>query len=56
MNPTHDVLHIAGGDCAGGLLEKAGLGGEVFVWHDILYDGPGFPAIPDFLTTSCGRR
>jgi hypothetical protein len=47
MNPTHDILHITSGDCAGGLLEKAGLGGEVFVWHDILYAGPRNPGWPD---------
>jgi hypothetical protein len=35
-----DTLHITSGDIAGGSLEKAGLSGEVFVWHDILYDGP----------------
>ncbi len=33
-------LHITSGDVAGASLEKAGLPGEVFVWHDILYDGP----------------
>lgn len=39
-------LHITSGDIAGGSLAKAGLPGEVFVWHDILYDGsrnPGWP-------------
>lgn len=38
-----DILHITSGDCAGGSLAKAGLPGEVFVWHDILYDGPRNP-------------
>ena len=33
-------LHITSGDIAGGNLAKAGLPGEIFVWHDILYDGP----------------
>lgn len=33
---------MTSGDCAGELLEKSGLPGEVFVWHDILYDGPRF--------------
>ena len=42
-----DVLHITSGDCAGGLLEKAGLAGEIFVWHDILYDGPRSAGWPD---------
>ena len=35
-----DTLHITSGDIAGGILATAGLTGEVFVWHDILYDGP----------------
>lgn len=41
------TLHITSGDIAGGSLAKAGLTGEVFVWHDILYDGPrnhGWPS------------
>lgn len=42
-----DTLHITSGDCAGELLEKTGLPGEVFVWHDILYDGPRNPGWPD---------
>lgn len=37
MTPT---LHITSGDCAGGNLANSGIPGEVFVWHDILYDGP----------------
>jgi len=37
MNP---VLHITSGDHAATLLAQAGLPGEVFVWHDVLYDGP----------------
>jgi hypothetical protein len=44
MNGT---LHITSGDVAGGILAKAGLGGEIFVWHDILYDGPRNPGWPD---------
>jgi hypothetical protein len=40
------ILHITSGDCAGGSLEKSGLPGEVFVWHDILYDGPRIPGWP----------
>ena len=42
-----NVLHITSGDSAGGRLVKAGLPGEVFVWHDILYDGPRCPGWPD---------
>lgn len=33
-------LHITSGDCCGASLAKAGLPGEVFVWHDVLYEGP----------------
>ena len=40
-------LHITSGDSAGGSLAKSGLPGEVFVWHDILYDGPRCPGWPD---------
>jgi hypothetical protein len=40
------VLHITSGDIAGGRLARAGLPGEVFVWHDILYDGPRQPGWP----------
>lgn len=42
-----DVLHITSGDMAGAALAKAGLPGEVFVWHDILYEGPRKPGWPD---------
>lgn len=42
-----DTLHITSGDSAGGNLAKAGLPGEVFVWHDILYDGPRNPGWPN---------
>ena len=41
------ILHITSGDIAGDSLAKAGLSGEVFVWHDILYDGPRNPGWPD---------
>lgn len=40
------TLHITSGDRAGESLAKAGLAGEVFVWHDILYDGPRNPGWP----------
>jgi hypothetical protein len=46
------VLHITSGDIAGGSLAKAGLPGEVFVWHDILYDGPRQPGWPSKNTLS----
>ena len=41
------TLHITSGDCAGDILAKSGISGEVFVWHDILYDGPRHPGWPD---------
>lgn len=41
------ILHITSGDIAGGNLAKAGLPGDVFVWHDILYDGPRQPGWPN---------
>jgi hypothetical protein len=41
------ALHITSGDVAGNSLEKSGIPGEVFVWHDILYDGPRRPGWPD---------
>ena len=43
----HGTLHITSGDIAGGSLAKSGIPGEVFVWHDILYDGPRNPGWPD---------
>ena len=42
-----EPLHITSGDIAGANLVKSGLPGEVFVWHDILYDGPRVPGWPD---------
>lgn len=41
------TLHITSGDMAGELLSKSAIEGEVFVWHDILYDGPRKPGWPD---------
>ncbi|MEJ2040774.1 MAG: hypothetical protein P8X55_17865, partial [Desulfosarcinaceae bacterium] len=46
------IFHVTSGDIAGGSLAKAGLPGEVFVWHDILYDGPRQPGWPDENTLS----
>jgi hypothetical protein len=40
------TLHITSGDVAGKNLKKSGVTGEVFVWHDILYDGPREPGWP----------
>jgi hypothetical protein len=42
-----NTLHITSGDSAGECLVKAGFSGEVFVWHDIMYDGPRNPGWPD---------
>lgn len=39
-------LHITSGDIAGDSLAKSGIHGEVFIWHDILYDGPRKPGWP----------
>jgi hypothetical protein len=41
------ILHITSGDIAGRSLAKSGIPGEVFVWHDILYDGPRKTGWPD---------
>lgn len=41
------IQHITSGDICGGNLAKSGVAGEVFVWHDILYDGPRIPGWPD---------
>lgn len=41
------ILHITSGDIAGDLLVKSAIPGDVFVWHDILYDGPRKPGWPD---------
>lgn len=43
-------LHITSGDIAGDSLRRSGIPGEVFVWHDILYDGPRNPGWPEEAT------
>ncbi len=53
MNST---LHITSGDCAGDLLAKSGLAERVFVWRDILYDGPRNPGWPDDGTLEARAR
>ncbi len=40
------AFHITSGDMAGENLAKSGLPGDVFVWRDILYDGPRRPGWP----------
>lgn len=49
-------LHITSGDIGGGALAKSGIPGEVFVWHDILYDGPRSPGWPDESTLQARAR
>lgn len=44
------TLHITSGDIAGDRLAKSEIPGEVFVWHDILYNGPRKPGWPDDIT------
>jgi SAM-dependent methyltransferase len=41
------ILHITSGDIAGDIIAKSGIEGEVFVWHDIHYEGPRKPGWPD---------
>ena len=45
-----ETLHLTSGDIAGDRLAKSGVPGDVFVWHDILYDGPRAPGWPDTAT------
>ena len=44
------TLHITSGDIAGDHLAKSTIPGEVFVWHDILYNGPRKSGWPDDVT------
>ncbi len=50
------AIHITSGDIAGQSLTKSGIPGEVFVWHDILYDGPRKPGWPDDATLEARAR
>jgi hypothetical protein len=50
------ALHITSGDIAGESLSKSGIPGEVFVWHDILYDGIRRPGWPDDETLDARAR
>jgi len=50
------VLHITSGDIAGASLVNTGLPGEVFVWRDILYDGPRQPGWPGENTLNARAR
>ncbi len=42
-----NILHITSGDSVGGTLSDAGIEGDIFVWHDILYTGPRNPGWPN---------
>lgn len=44
---TQSTLHITGGDTVGANLAQAGLGGDILVWHDVLYDGSRCAGWPD---------
>ena len=50
------VLHITSGDSAGNNLAKSGIRGEIFVWRDILYDGPRGQGRPDDETLNSRAR
>lgn len=50
------ILHLTSGDCAGERLAQSGLPGEVFVWHDLLYDGPRNPGWPTEATLDARAR
>ena len=41
---------------AGDLISKTGIPGDVFVWHDVLYDGPREPGWPDSTTLRARSR
>jgi hypothetical protein len=42
----NEILNITSGDVCGDLLTASGIDGDVFVWHDVLYDGPRAPGWP----------
>ncbi|NLF92282.1 MAG: hypothetical protein GX564_00200 [Oligosphaeraceae bacterium] len=44
---TEKTLHITSGDMVGANLARAGLGKEILVWHDVLYDGSRCAGWPD---------
>lgn len=50
------ILHITSGDIVGDSLKRSGIAGEVFVWHDILYDGPRNPGWPEEATLHARAR
>jgi hypothetical protein len=50
------ILHITSGDIAGDSLVRSGVPGDVFVWHDILYDGPRASGWPEPTTYDVRAR
>jgi hypothetical protein len=34
------VLHVTNGDCAVDVLRRAGMGGDILPWQDVLHEGP----------------
>lgn len=40
-------LHITSGDISGEMIRNASIGGEVFIWYDILYEGTRKVGWPD---------
>lgn len=50
------TLHVTSGDVAGALLADSGIGGEVLVWRDLLYDGPRNPGWPSPATREARAR
>ena len=51
-----DTLHITSGDIAGERLAESGIPGEVFVWHDLMYDGPRNAGWPEDETLRARAR
>ncbi len=50
------VLHITSGDCAGAVLARSGIAGEILVWHDMLYLCARAPGWPDDATLDARAR
>lgn len=39
------MLHVTNGDCAAGVLRKAGMTGDILPWRDVLHEGPLDPSL-----------
>lgn len=50
------ILNMTSGDISGKCLQESGTAGEVFVWHDIFYDGPRNPGWPNEETLHARAR